>query len=338
VLDLVTRQRELNFMPGDEFSYCGTGYLLLALIVERVSDCSFADFCHERIFQPLGMASTHVHDNAFRIVPNRAYAYYPAGENGYENAILTSSLVGGTGLFTTVEDLARWDENFYSGRVGDASAIGQMLQRGRLNNGEEIDYAFGLIWGSHRGREVVLHGGDGAGIHSYLIRFPREHFSVAVLGNYGALNARHLARQVADIYLGVPAADAQLVPGAAASASPSQTQGPQRNRPGDGQVGGVVPAPGDLAAYCGRYHSVELGVTWTITLDEDRLRVERRRQGRSELVPAGTDRFKDGWAGEIIHGTTQHTMAFDRDGQDAVCGFGLSDGSLTMRNVRFVKL
>ena len=201
VMELARMQRDLNFQPGEQYSYCGTGYAILASLVEQVSGQSLAEFCKEQIFEPLDMINTHFHDDYLRVVKNRAYAYYPAGDDHYKNAVLTCSLVGGTGLYTTVEDLALWDENFYSGQVGGQSVIEQMHQRGVLNNGEEIDYAFGLIWDTYKGMEVIAHSGGGPGIHSYMMRFPERHFSVVVLGNCDTVNAQQLVRQVAGVYL-----------------------------------------------------------------------------------------------------------------------------------------
>ena len=201
VIALVKRQRELNFPPGEQFSYCGTGYLLLALIVEQVSSTSFSAFCQERIFEPLGMAHTLFQDETLQVIKDRAYAYYPADSSGYQNAILTCSLVGGTGLFTSIDDLALWDENLSTGRVGGPAVIEQMQQRGVLNSGRQIDYAFGLIADTYQGLKVIYHGGDGAGIHSFMMRFPGEDFCVAILGNCSTVNARGLAAQVADLFL-----------------------------------------------------------------------------------------------------------------------------------------
>ena len=201
VMELIARQRELNFQPGEKFSYCGSGYLLLALLIERVSGMSFAQFCREQIFEPLGMVNTHFHDDFLMVVRDRAYAYYATGESQYKNAVLTCGLTGGTGLYTSIDDLARWDENFYSAQVGGRGVIEQMQQPGLLNDGSEIEYAAGLILDQYRGKKAVVHGGDGAGIHCYMMRFPAERFSVAVLGNCSGINARRLAQQVADIYL-----------------------------------------------------------------------------------------------------------------------------------------
>lgn len=403
VLELVKRQRNLNFRPGEKFAYGGVGYLLLAEIVAQVSGQSFAEFCQARIFEPLGMVNSHFQDDYLRVIKNRAYAYYPAGDNHYQNAVLTCGLVGGTGLFTTIEDLALWDENFYTGQVGGQSVIEQMHQPGLLNNGEEIPYAFGLILDKYKGRDVVMHGGDGAGIHSYMMRFPGEHFSVAVLGNHGALKARQLAQQVADLYLGdaqaeAPAAavpetieleeaklrakagryydadtaafididfkdgklqiwDYDLVPvnkhhfvfaafpeasadfGPASAAGSAQVlvdTGTSRTRYAWAEP--VTPTPDSLRAYTGRYYSPELDVYWTITLDDDSLVVQRKRQGRSLLIPIVADVFSDGWIGPILHSASKPaTLAFERDANDAVSGFCLSDSGDRVSNLVFIK-
>ena len=201
VMALIARQRELNSQPGEKFSYCGSGYLLLALLVERVSGKSFAQFCQEQLFEPLGMVSTHFHEDYLMVVRDRAYAYYATGKGQYENATLTCGLTGGTGLYTSIDDLARWDENFYSAQVGGRAVIEQMHRPGLLNDGSEIEYGAGLILDQYRGKKAVVHGGDGAGIHCYMMSFPEERFSVAVLGNCSGINARRLAQQVADIYI-----------------------------------------------------------------------------------------------------------------------------------------
>jgi CubicO group peptidase (beta-lactamase class C family) len=282
MLDLIERQRELNFPPGEQYAYSGAGYVLLAELVERVSSVSLAQFCRDQIFEPLGMASTHFHDDYLKLVKNRAYAYYAVSDNDYKNAVLTISLVGGTGLYTSVEDLARWDANFYSGRVGGPALIQQLHQRGLLNDGREIPYAFGHSWSRYKGLDVVEHAGGGPGIRCHMMRFPDARFSVAVLGNNDRVDAVGLARQVADLYL----VDIITEGGGLAASAPSE-------KVDSSAAGAQSVTPHDLSDYAGRYYSPELDVTWTITLDGDRLVVDRQRQGSSPLTPAGTDLFTD---------------------------------------------
>src|SRR5262249_26166138 len=135
ILELVKRQKELNFEPGKEFLYCNTGYTLLALVVQRVTGQSLREFAQARLFEPLGMTNTHFHDDHRMIVKNRAYSYSPKRGGGYENSPLEYANVGATSLFTTVEDLARWDQNFYDGRVGGSAVLADMLTKGKLNDG-----------------------------------------------------------------------------------------------------------------------------------------------------------------------------------------------------------
>ncbi|MEQ8764808.1 MAG: serine hydrolase domain-containing protein, partial [Planctomycetota bacterium] len=142
VLDLVARQRELNFPPGSQELYCNTGCTLLAQVVEAVSHRSFPDFCEERIFRPLGMKRSHFHDDHTHIVAGRAYSYAPS-PTGFRNSVLSYSLAGATSLFTTVDDLLRWNENFETHRVGSPRVFDWMLERGTLTSGETLDTAKG---------------------------------------------------------------------------------------------------------------------------------------------------------------------------------------------------
>lgn len=202
VLDTTSRQTSLNFNPGDEFLYSNTGYTLLGVIVERISGQSLRDFAEERILEPLGMDNTHFHDDHRMIVKNRAYAYGPTGDDDtLKIRIPDFDVVGATSLFTTVEDLGRWDRNFYTARVGGRRVIDQMHTRGVLNSGEEIPYAFGLFHGQYRGLRTVGHGGGDAGYRSSFLRIPDQRFSVAVLCNLPSSNPGRKAQQVADVYL-----------------------------------------------------------------------------------------------------------------------------------------
>src|ERR1700722_11910879 len=122
VLSVVSRQRELNFPPGSEYLYSNTGYTLLAQIVKHVSGQTFRELTTERLFRPLAMHRTHFRDNHAEIVPDIAYGYEKTGDH-FELSIPNFDTVGATSLLTTVEDLALWDENFYTTRVGGEALI-----------------------------------------------------------------------------------------------------------------------------------------------------------------------------------------------------------------------
>jgi CubicO group peptidase (beta-lactamase class C family) len=117
VLQMTARQTQLNFTPGDEYLYSNTGYTLLATIVERATGTRFATFADANIFKPLGMTVTHYHVDAKRLVPGRALAYEGrAGEWTLDTPV--NEWAGAGGLYTNIPDLQKWDENFYTGRVG----------------------------------------------------------------------------------------------------------------------------------------------------------------------------------------------------------------------------
>lgn len=202
VLEVMSRQKDLNFKPGEQHVYCNTGYTLLAQIVKRVSGQSLREFTTKRIFVPLDMRNTHFRDDHAEVVKHIAYGYVEGDSgNGYRLSVTNFDTVGATSLLTTVEDLARWDENFYHPRVGGQALVTQQLERGKLNSGKELDYAFGLVHGKYRGLATVDHAGADAGYRADLVRFPDQHFSVACLCNKGEINPSELTRKVADIYL-----------------------------------------------------------------------------------------------------------------------------------------
>ena len=199
VMDMVSRQKELNFRPGEKHVYCNTGYTLLGQVVKAVSGKSLREFTTENIFRPLGMSSTHFRDDHAEVVPNQALGYEPEGSR-FRLGLTNFDTVGATSLLTTVEDLARWDQNFYEPKVGGPALVSQILEPGRLASGKPLTYAFGLALGKYKGLPTVDHGGADAGYRSDLIRFPEQRFSVAVLCNTTA-NAGQLAKNVADVYL-----------------------------------------------------------------------------------------------------------------------------------------
>jgi CubicO group peptidase (beta-lactamase class C family) len=202
VMSVMTRQKDLNFKPGEKHVYCNTGYTLIGLIVKRVSGVSLREFTAKNIFEPLGMTHTHFRDDHAEIVKHNALGYAQEDKNKpFRLSVTNFDTVGATSLHTTVEDLQLWDENFYDPRVGGPAFLQQMLERGKLNNGEQLDYAFGLVVGKYKGLPTVDHAGGDAGYRADMTRFPEQHFSAAVLCNAADTNPSALVRQVADILL-----------------------------------------------------------------------------------------------------------------------------------------
>ena len=202
VLRIITRQKELNFKPGDEYLYSNSGYFLLAQIVKRASGKSLREFADENIFKPLGMVNTHFHDDSTEVVRNRATGYAARKENGFAIEVTGSARVGEGGLFTTIDDLILWDKIFYEPKLsGWPQLIREFLTPGTLNSGEKIDYAFGMDVETYKGLKVVGHGGAFNGFNADMIRFPDQRFTVVCLCNLANVESGRLTRQVADIYL-----------------------------------------------------------------------------------------------------------------------------------------
>ena len=168
----VTRQKALNFKPGEKYMYSNTGFTLLAIVVKRVSGMSFREFTTKNIFEPLGMTHTHFRDDHEEIIKHDALGYEQDGKDKPFRMSLTNfDTAGATSLHTTVEDLQLWDENFYHPRVGGPALIEQMLHRDKLNSGELQDYASGLASATTKACQPWTSGGD-AGYRSDMTRFP----------------------------------------------------------------------------------------------------------------------------------------------------------------------
>jgi CubicO group peptidase (beta-lactamase class C family) len=220
-LDLVSRQKALNFAPGSRHLYSNTGYVLLSILVKRVSGQSLREFTDQAIFGPLGMSNSHFRDDHTTLVKNRALAYSPRS-GGWELNVPGFDVVGDGGLFTTVEDLAKWARNFDDHTVGGDELAARVLTRGRLTSGDSISYAYGLVHGVYRGQPVIEHGGAYGGYRTHLLRFPTQRFAVATLCNTSTANAAQLSQSVAAVYLGDRLAPvAQPVSGAGANGAGS---------------------------------------------------------------------------------------------------------------------
>jgi len=201
ILEMLARQKALNFLPGEEYSYCNTGFTLLGVAVKRITGVSLRDYADSVFFKPLGMAHTHFHSDHAEITPNRTSAYEKDDKGIWKISIPVFDNYGATSLFTTVEDLAKWDENFYTRQVGGKDFVDAMQLTGMLNDKTPQTYASGLSIQTHNGYKTVEHSGADAGYRSIIIRFPEEHFSVIILANLANMNTRFFATRVADIFL-----------------------------------------------------------------------------------------------------------------------------------------
>jgi CubicO group peptidase (beta-lactamase class C family) len=201
-MELILRQKGVNFRAGEEFLYSDTNYFLMSQIVKRVTGQTLRQFAQDRIFGPLQMTSTHFHDDHTMIVPRRATGYAPHKGGGFEIDMSNFEQLGDGSVMTTVEDLFKWDQNFDHPLVGGADAIRQLTTPGTLNNGQTIPYAMGLFLDHYRGLNWIHHSGEWVGYRAALSRFPDQHFSTLVLCNcVGSMSPMTMAQRVADVYL-----------------------------------------------------------------------------------------------------------------------------------------
>ena len=314
IMRVISRQRELNFKPGDQYSYCNTGYTLLAEIVSRVSGKSFPEWTKENIFVPLGMNNTLFYDDHERIVPNRAYSYYN-DVNGYKKSVLNYANVGATSLFTTVEDLSKWAMNFENVKVGNANVMAMIEQRSILNSGDTTRYAFGQVIEEYKGLKTVSHGGGDAGYRTFLLRFPDQKFSVSVFSNLASFNPHQLSYTIADVYL----ADSFKV---------DTTKKEPPPPPAEEAKPAFDPSKVKLSDYTGRFYSAELETFYEFELKNDTLVAHHPRHDDFKLTPVRQDGFEAGawWMGNL---------EFTRDASRKVTGMKASNGRVM--NLIFVK-
>ncbi|MDX2034625.1 MAG: serine hydrolase domain-containing protein [Blastocatellia bacterium] len=309
-VELIARQQALNYRPGEKYLYSNSNYVLMAEIVKRVSGKSLREFADENLFKPLGMANTHFNDDRAIVVKNRVISYSPAGQGRFRQFIKNINAVGDGNLLTTVEDLARWDRNFYDNRVGGPGFSDAMLARMKLNNGEETAYGFGLGNEEYRGLKAVAHGGAFYGFRTEMVRIPAHRFTVICLCNVGSANPSQLARKVVDLYLGD-----KLKPVEARAEAPRGATPPPV----------VTAAPAQLADYAGAFYSPELDATYQIVVEDGKLQVRPGKGARLALIAQGNDGFK----------AFMTEIRFTRDATNRVTGLILNGGRV--KNLQFMK-
>ncbi|HEX4441442.1 MAG TPA: serine hydrolase domain-containing protein [Thermoanaerobaculia bacterium] len=276
-LAVLALQKAPNFAPGEEHLYSNTGYFLLGEIVRRASGKSLRDFAAERIFGPLGMRHTQYNDLHTRIIPGRATGYAKADGGGFGIEMSDWEQVGDGGVQTSVEDLQKWDENFFTGTVGGFAVLAAMLEPGVLNSGKKIQYASALYVTEYRGLPAIEHGGAWAGYRAQLLRFPKQHFSVACICNLAQANPSRLAHRVAEVYLG-----------------DLMKKEPDEAAAGNGSGAKKTPAAADasrLQALIGSYLDRQNDRFLRLTVEDGQL---RGRLGSRALtfVPTAADRFR----------------------------------------------
>lgn len=258
--EVATRGEALMFEPGSQYAYTNTGYVTLALLVERIGEEPFSEFAERELLRPLGMTRTHFHDDRHRIVPNRAISYTTDGDGFRRSYMGTFQGVGPGGLYSTLNDWQQW-ERFWLDRIDlersegisvpEAQELRRLLTVRRTAGGEPIDYGWGLQLEEELGVQVHGHTGSFMGFRTDYRRYPEHGLATLTLCNRGDAEARELSRGVARLLL--------------------EESYNSWLRPLEGS-----------------YRSDELAAVWRFRVDEGRLLLDRR------LPPDGPLRKEDG--------------------------------------------
>jgi CubicO group peptidase (beta-lactamase class C family) len=297
LLRMLARQRGGNFPPGSEYQYNNGGYNLLASILKRATGQSLRRFAEGTIFKPLGMAHTQIVDEASMVVPNRARGY-TWDANGVSAARdQGGGVVGNDGMYSTVRDLLRWEDNFGNPRVGSPETLTLMQTPTVLANGSTTAGGMGLGIATYRGLPSIEGSGGSWGVASKFARFPNQRLSIAVLcnednivmGGRARVNPDVFTNGIADIFL-ADAVNGRPEDGPHDGAPTSPAMTPTTAVP---PPAGVKPSAEDLSEKTGLYRIGGTEYPALLSIDHETLMV-RSYYGDDfdfELTPAGENRF-----------------------------------------------
>jgi CubicO group peptidase (beta-lactamase class C family) len=316
-LDMLARQKNLNFDPGTDYLYSNSGYFLLGEIVARLSGQTLNEFATEQLFEPIGMSSAHFHDDTTRIVPNRADGYSRA-DGGWYIDMTQLDLVGDGALYTSVNEMLRWNDAIIQRRLGNEKSLlpDTIFDAPPLNDGSPTDYAYGLIIDEYRGLPTVGHGGSWVGFRTANLTFPEQGLSIVVLANLSSINPSKFCKNIADIYL------KDVLEPESESTEGISTRGNGRNRDQTEFTVGSEKLP----EFVGVYASAELNASYQISIEEDALvqTIVGMSVEPSALKPTEADQFRGGWG---------KAFQFTRDAEGSIDGFDLNSGRV--RGLRF---
>jgi CubicO group peptidase (beta-lactamase class C family) len=199
---LLGKMAKADFSPGERYEYSNAGYDMLGPIVEAASGMPFSQFVQQRIFAPLGMDGSRVHDHRLPVIPNRARGYEPA-ESGFvlNNDDPLNAIVGSGSIFSTLNDLFRWDQALYTEELVSAATLELAFTSGVNNNGESLDYGFGWRTDEYAGHKRLRHGGSWVGFRSHIARIPELRFTVILLSNRADFEPEGYVDTITDLYL-----------------------------------------------------------------------------------------------------------------------------------------
>jgi len=314
LMRFMLRQEELNFEPGSEYMYCNTGYILLSEVIERVTGSDFATWMKANVFDPMEMYDTYVEDRYNRVETQNATSYSGSASEGFVRSIDYWAYVGSGNIHSTVEDILRWNVNFYNPPAELKDVFDKMNIREVLNSGDTIRYAYGVNVDNYKGNKRISHSGSIGGYRAFASSFPDEKLSLAILTNFSSSSPSGRANRLTDLLLSpVEHIDSERLVG-----------GPP---PAD-NTGAYEAGNGELESLAGEYFSPELMTSYFISFKEGNLQAYHNRHGFIELEPVSKDRFR---------GSASFFRNVDiiRGKDDAVMGIRVSNSRV--RNLWFEK-
>jgi CubicO group peptidase (beta-lactamase class C family) len=215
VLQLLEKAAKGKFAPGTKWDYSNSGYVLLGLVIAKVSGNSYGDFLHERIFAPLKMTDTIVYLKGKNSVPNRAFGHSKEKDAFKEtDQSSTSATLGDGGVYSSVDDLSKWDDALRNHTLLREAEMKQAFVPGKYGNsavlpddaptalkGVQVEYGFGWFLDPYKGHERMWHYGETTGFKTAIQRFSKDGLSVIVLCNRTDLDPGTLATKIADLLI-----------------------------------------------------------------------------------------------------------------------------------------
>ena len=271
LLRVLKDQRDLNFLPGDEYMYSNTGYILMAMIIESVTGNSFMSWMKKEVFTPLGLSSTYIEDLSVRVMKGNATSYNKSTNNNFVRATEYWNYYGSGNVHTTVKDLLIW-LNYFANPPEDWRTSFDLLQTvDNLNNGKKNNYAFGIEIADYKGEKRIQHGGGVGGFRSYACVFPDKQICIAILTNFSSSQPEQKVNLLADILL------------------PEINVG---NKPTENKIEQYTTVPVDnLKKYSGDYWCDASNVARKLYVKGDTLRFLRSNGNESPLQYIGNDEF-----------------------------------------------
>lgn len=200
VLEIMKQQSKTYFEPGSAFRYSNSGYAVLAMIIEKVSGKSFAEYLYENIFLSLGMNNSVVHEEGISTVVNRAYGYNRTDENTFErkDQSLTSAVLGDGGIYSSINDLLKWIDALNTDKLISLELMKEAKTRGVLNNGELFDYGYGWRLDKYNNQEMIYHTGSTTSFRNIIVLIPEEKILLIFLSNRNEGDTKDMALKLID--------------------------------------------------------------------------------------------------------------------------------------------